>query len=242
MTRPQALLLSALPFLLLASACQQDTESGNPKSEIQNSNQPPVLPSPAGIAPEQTFALVCSACHGPAGEGKAELKAPAIGGLPSWYVMEQIEKFRNGFRGSHPEDIPGLQMKAIALSFTGDQLEAAARAIEKLPAKPTPIIAGGDVDRGRKIFANNCINCHRFNGEGERVFHSAPLVTLDPDYLRRQLHNYARGWRGASPQDFYGSKMVMVSSGLTDRDIEDMIRYIGELAHGDDPRPAMESY
>ena len=64
-------------------------------------------------------------------------------------------------------------------------------------------------------------------------------MTLNPEYLRRQLQNYAKGWRGSAEQDFYGHKMVQVSSGLSDRDITDLVRFIGELAHGDDPRRAM---
>ena len=77
-------------------------------------------------------------------------------------------------------------------------------------------------------------------GKERRAFHSAPLVTLNPEYLTRQLRNYAKGWRGSEEQDFYGAKMVLVSSGLSDKDITDLVRFIGEMAHGrDDPRKAM---
>ena len=193
-------------------------------------------PQVEGIPAGQVFALVCAACHGEKGEGKLELKAPAIAGLPSWYVLEQIGKFRNGFRGSNVGDIPGVQMKAIAVSLSPAQLKAASDHVETLSPKRTRIIAGGNIDRGRDIFAEVCMPCHRYNGQGEQAFHSAPLVTLNPEYLKRQLENYAKGWRGSAEYDFYGHKMVEVCSGLSDRDIMDLVRYIGELAHGDDPR------
>ena len=56
----------------------------------------------------QLFQL-CSACHGPQGHGNRELMAPAIAGLPEWYVVNQLKKFRNGGRGAHPADISGLR-------------------------------------------------------------------------------------------------------------------------------------
>jgi len=84
------------------------------------------------------------------------------------------------------------------------------------------------------------MECHRYNGQGERVFHSAPLVSLNRGYLRRQLENYRAGLRGAQPGDIYGQKMVTIASRLGDEEIEDLVHYIGALAHGDDPRPAME--
>ena len=39
----------------------------------------------------------CSNCHGEQGEGKREILAPAIAGLPAWYVENQLEKYKNGW-------------------------------------------------------------------------------------------------------------------------------------------------
>ena len=90
------------------------------------------------------------------------------------------------------------------------------------------------------MFANECMQCHRYNGRGEVVFHSAPLTTLDRDYLVRQLKKYRNGWRGNDKSDFYGHKMVVIGGTLSDQAIEDVVNFIGALAHGDDPRPAMD--
>ncbi len=228
-------------FFLVAvgmSACDSPPAADGRAAEGPDEVEPE-LPPVGEVASADIYAVVCAACHGTEGRGKPELQAPAIAGLPSWYVVEQVEKFRQGHRGTHPEDLPGVRMAVIARSLTPDQIDAAANAVAALPASPTEIIAGGDVERGRTIFAEICMPCHRFNGQGERAFHSAPLVTLNPEYLRRSLNNYTREWRGAAPGDHYGRKMVNVASGLSDRDIEDLVRYIGELAHGDDPRRAL---
>ena len=75
---------------------------------------------------------------------------------------------------------------------------------------------------------------------GEVVFHSAPLISLNRSYLKRQLENYRAGHRGADPGDLYGQKMVAISSRLSDEEIALYVDYIGALAHGDDPRGARE--
>jgi cytochrome c oxidase subunit 2 len=61
----------------------------------------------------ERYAL-CAACHGPQGEGSETLNAPKLAGLDDWYVVVQLEAFKQGVRGSHPEDIYGQQMRSIA--------------------------------------------------------------------------------------------------------------------------------
>lgn len=192
--------------------------------------------TPAGI-----YERTCLACHGPSGEGKAELQAPSIAGLPDWYVREQMRKFREGQRGIHPEDTPGQVMRAIALGLTEDDVAEAARAVAAMPEHRTEAPPDGfDPTPGRFVYANQCMECHRYNGRGEVVFHSAQLVTLNRDYLRRQLHNFRSGRRGATTNDISGAKMVAMAGSLDDATIEMLVDYIGALAHGDDPRPARE--
>jgi len=187
------------------------------------------------------YGQVCAACHGPNGEGREELFSPSITGLPEWYIEEQLEKFRSGKRGNHPEDIPGQQMRAISLSLTDAQIKEAAATIAEMPVILTePPPAGFDLETARFRFANECMECHRFNGKGEIVFHSAQLISLNRSYLIRQLKNYRDGKRGAEEGDLYGVKMVEMTSRLTDEEIEMFVNYIGALAHGDDPRSARE--
>jgi cytochrome c553 len=84
------------------------------------------------------------------------------------------------------------------------------------------------------------MECHRYNGKGEIVFHSAQLISLNRSYLRRQLQNFRSGRRGATVGDRYGAKMVEKTKNLTDDEIERFATYIGALAHSDDPRGARE--
>lgn len=56
----------------------------------------------------------------------------------------------------------------------------------------------------------------------------------------RQLKKYRNGRRGNATSDFYGGKMVEIAGTLSDQSIEDVVNFIGALAHGDDPRPALD--
>ena len=58
--------------------------------------------------------MTCQACHGAKGEGNKMMKAPALAGLPDWYIVAQLIKFKEGIRGAHPSDVEGMQMRPMA--------------------------------------------------------------------------------------------------------------------------------
>jgi cytochrome c553 len=60
------------------------------------------------------FKQFCGACHGMAAEGNIAMSAPRLAGTDDWYLVAQIQAFRNGSRGSHPGDVTGMQMRAMA--------------------------------------------------------------------------------------------------------------------------------
>lgn len=234
--------LAIAGVVLLAGCSEGDSispEEANPR----------IQPDPlvAGLVfpedPLQTYAAVCAVCHGPNGEGNRQLLAPSIAGLPAWFIRLQLEQFRKGHRGTHPDDVPGRQMRQVALLLEQPAIDAVAvqiEAMEKTPTEWTGVEPAPTLVRARKIYANQCMSCHRFNGTGERVFRSAPLIGLPDWYLAEQLKKYRAGWRGTEPADHYGAKMVEVASRLSDQDIEEMAAYLAALAAGDDPRPEMD--
>jgi cytochrome c553 len=233
-------LLSAAFGWLLASC---DDPAANLAEASPSPAAPPGAASAGGVSPggAGVYAQVCAACHGVNGEGKEELHSPSITGLPTWYLEEQVRKFRAGSRGFHPEDAPGQQMRAISLTLNDAQIAEAAATVAAMPIRLTePPPPGFDLETARYRYANECMECHRYNGKGEIVFHSAPLISLNRSYLRRQLMNYRGGRRGATEGDLYGAKMVENMKNLSDEEIELFVNYIGALAHGDDPRGARE--
>ncbi len=63
----------------------------------------------------------CAACHGVNGEGNVALGSPALTGLNDWYLITQLEHFRDGARGGAPGDTYGMQMRASARLLSDDE-------------------------------------------------------------------------------------------------------------------------
>ena len=55
----------------------------------------------------------CTVCHGADAKGKPMLSAPALAGQADWYLRRQLEHFSMGWRGKHPEDQYGTQMRLM---------------------------------------------------------------------------------------------------------------------------------
>ena len=63
----------------------------------------------------------CAACHGASGEGNELLGAPGLVGRDDWYMLRQLKIFKSGYRGSHPDDSGGAQMRAGMQALQSDQ-------------------------------------------------------------------------------------------------------------------------
>jgi cytochrome c oxidase subunit 2 len=64
----------------------------------------------------------CSACHGVKGEGVWSTYAPRLANMSDWYLQRQLQNFRDGIRGTHPQDFYGAQMRSIAKSVRDDRV------------------------------------------------------------------------------------------------------------------------
>ena len=86
-------------------------------------------PSPATITGDPQrgadyYNQFCGACHGARAEGNPALDSPRLAGSDDWYLMAQLEAFRSGQRGSHPDDRTGRQMKAMAALLPDEKSRA----------------------------------------------------------------------------------------------------------------------
>lgn len=137
---------------------------------------------------------LCTQCHGNAGEGNQAIGAPAISGLPGWYVQSQLVKFSSGLRGKHFDDIAGMRMRPMALWLIAparaervakgepaisteldENIRDVAAHVGKLaPANPAPTITGGNVAAGEAQWAL-CGSCHGMQGEGSEPQSAPPL-------------------------------------------------------------------
>ena len=182
---------------------------------------------------EELFQL-CASCHGAQGEGNELFLAPAIGGMPLWYLEGQLAKFRDGGRGMHFDDIQGMRMRPMAMSLRtehGDDLKDVAAYVAALPAtKPAPTLSGGDATRGATHYLV-CQACHGAAGEGVQATNGPPLANQSDWYLLSSIQRFKSGVRGSSPTDANGAVMRGMAAILQDEQaMKDVIAHITSLA------------
>ena len=177
---------------------------------------------------------LCASCHGAAGEGNQLFLAPAIAGLPLWYLEGQLTKFRDGGRGMHFDDLQGMRMRPMALSLRsehGDDLKDVAAYVAVLPAvKPAPTLAGGDAARGATHYLV-CGACHGAAGEGVQATNGPPVANQSDWYLLSSIQRFKSGVRGSSPTDGNGAVMRGMANILQDEQaMKDVIAHMTSLA------------
>jgi cytochrome c oxidase subunit 2 len=187
----------------------------------------------AGQSLERGEALfqLCAQCHGDAGEGNPSIQAPAIAGLQAWYVETQLNKFRDGIRGAHPDDLEGLRMGPMARTIRSDEdITALAAYVESLTPTPAEAtVEGGDAKRGQVLFTL-CGTCHGVDGRGNPALFGPALIHASDWYLVTQLNKFKSGIRGGDPKDQTGILMRPMSLTLVDdQAVKDVVAYIQTL-------------
>jgi len=172
----------------------------------------------------------CAQCHGDQGQGIADYRAPSIAGLPEWYVNAQIQKFRIGARGDHPEDLDGLRMRPMARTLASQaEVDMVAQHVANLPIVEQPQTVEGDPERGRELY-QTCVQCHQENATGDPAQNAPPLLHQADWYLVAQLEKFKEGIRGTDPLDTTGAQMRPMALGLTDEQaVRDVVAYIMTL-------------
>jgi cytochrome c oxidase subunit 2 len=184
-------------------------------------------PTPEGA---ELFQL-CAQCHGEKALGNRLVNAPSIAGLPQWYLEAQLKKFKAGGRGTHFDDLTGMQMRPMAMSFHNDaEITAAAAYVAALPpAKPQPLLTGGDPNHGKTLYGV-CVACHQVDGAGMEALKAPPLTHANDWYIASSLKKFKAGVRGTNPLDTGGALMRPMSQTLVDdQAVEDVVAYIVTL-------------
>jgi cytochrome c oxidase subunit 2 len=184
----------------------------------------------AGRADDRGAALfqLCAQCHGDAAEGNPSFAAPAIAGLPLWYVQSQLRKFRTGLRGRHFDDLEGMRMRPMSLTLRSDEdVDAVAAHVAALPvAQPAATLSGGDAARGETGYAV-CASCHGQKGEGSQEQSAPPLVGMSDWYLLSSMQKFKDGVRGGDLNDMTAVMMRPMAMALADQNaMKDIIAYI----------------
>jgi cytochrome c553 len=198
----------------------------------------------------QLFHL-CAQCHGAAAQGNQAIGAPAIAGLPSWYVQGQLVKFSRGLRGKNFDDIEGLRMRPMSLYLIAHEhaeqhlsgaapdpneinpniRDVAAYVGTLAPTKPAPTVTGGNVANGQNTFAA-CGSCHGANGEGTEAMTAPPLAGQSDWYLVRALEKFKSGHRGYdAANDGLAAAMAGMAGALLpdEQAVKDVVAFISTL-------------
>ena len=64
---------------------------------------------------------VCAYCHGNEAQGLEHMNAPRLANMTDWYLAHQLENFKEGIRGGHPQDYYGKQMGFMARILQDEQ-------------------------------------------------------------------------------------------------------------------------
>ena len=169
----------------------------------------------------------CGACHGSKGEGNPTLNAPAIAGQDAAYLERQLRNFRTDRRGAHKSDLPGAQMRTLALSLDDAAVVKLASHVASLPKTISAAPAGGNLHNGANLYHGKCGACHGGTAQGNPALKAPRLTGLDAAYIKRQFAHFRDGVRGTDPQDIPGRQMALMARTLpTGRDLDDVIAFI----------------
>lgn len=182
------------------------------------------------IVPERF--VYCTTCHGVELQGNASVEAPRLNGMAEWYVAGQLEAFKRGWRGTHPDDLIGMEMQPQAALLTDHDIRDAAAFVAALRnRRTTGQMVSGDPSRGKTLY-EICAACHGADASGSKVLNAPALAGQSDWYLVRQLDNYKTGRRGYAPADTAGQQMRGAAAVLeNDADVRDVVAYINTLTN-----------
>lgn len=217
-------------FAMRGAVVVEDPEDFNQWLAKQPTYAQEAMAMPGDPALGAASYAVCAACHGPQGQGQVALNAPKLAGQSPWYLKRQLQDFKAGIRGAHPDDTFGKQMAPMAATLADEAaINNVVAYIGTLPDEPAPATIEGDVENGRKHYAT-CAYCHGADGHGIRATNAPRTAGMSDWYLQRQIQNFKQGIRGSHPKDYYGFQMeMMASSVVDDQTANDIIAYIDTL-------------
>lgn len=176
----------------------------------------------------KTLYTSCAACHGANAEGNANFKAPSLVGAEKWYFIAQINKFKTGARGSHPDDINGKLMAPMAAMLSNEtEIVAVFDYIQTIKKEhELKSTLGGNAEKGKALYAT-CVACHGDKAQGNEALKAPALNKQEDWYILEQLIKFKKDIRGADAKDTEGKMMAPMAKMLTNEEaMKDVIAYI----------------
>jgi cytochrome c553 len=183
-----------------------------------------------GSARAEVLFKNCVQCHGDQGQGSTLANAPAIAGLPQWYMEAQLTNFQTGLRGAHADDVEGLKMRPMSRTLkSAADVKLVAAYVSSLPVARGEATVSGDAAKGQAAFAT-CSACHGADGAGNESMKAPPIRQLNDWYVVTQLRKFKGGVRAYDPADSTGATMKAIASSIADEAaMRDLAAYIHSL-------------
>jgi cytochrome c553 len=160
-------------------------------------------------------ALVCSACHGFAGQSQSNTM-PILAGMPAWYFKKAIQDYASGKRTS-----PEMEPYAKQVVQFGVDAAAGYFAAQKRTASPVKVDPAA-VERGR-VASAQCTLCHGTSGKGDPSKGVPDLTGQPPGYLRNQMLLFKADKR--SPGDAQLKVVKALMQTIPDEQFADLAAY-----------------
>lgn len=163
--------------------------------------------------------LVCSACHGFAGNSRGDT-VPILAGIDPAYFKKAIADYAAGRR-------PSPEMEPYAKMVVQSGVDDVAAFFASQTRQPTPV--GADpaaVQRGR-VAATACGVCHGANGKGDKAKLIPDITGQPPGYLRNQLLLFKQDQRSPGDAELKAVKALIQT--LPDATLGDLAAYYSTL-------------
>jgi len=207
---------------------------------------------------EKLFRKNCSVCHGDNGDGQSRARRGLLTKPRNFTQADPTKLTRDQMINSITYGIPKSPMVRWKERFSQEEIAAIVEFIHEAfmikNARVDPIWWGnaegtdmslpfpnglaGDVDRGHKLYEQNCVACHgtKGDGEGPRAYFNKPKPRNFQHEASRHTLNRPRIFNSVR-MGLTGSVMPAWSKALSDQQIADVGEYVFQtfIKDGDAP-------
>jgi len=163
---------------------------------------------------------LCAVCHMPEGWGTEDGYYPQVAGQHSTVIIKQLADIlvRN-------RDTPTMFPFTLLENLQPQEFADVAAYLARLPmTHDNGLGLGTDLDHGKRLYEENCVDCHGRNGEGIEKEYMPLIQGQHYNYLVRQFEWIREGKRRNADDE-----MVEQIQGFTDRDISAIMDYTSRL-------------
>ena len=160
-------------------------------------------------------AMVCSACHGFAGESRSNTM-PILAGIAPWYFKKAIQDYAAGKRTSPEMEPYAKQVLQLGVDDVAAYFAAQQRTPSPVKLDPAAI------ERGRAA-AVQCTLCHGVSGKGDPAKGVPDLTGQPPGYLSNQMRLFKEDRRSPGDAQLKVIKALMLT--IPDEQLADLAAY-----------------